>query len=157
MQISKIAGILTLAAVLLAGCENSPDTETQTETAEDTNQEQALSEFEMLNGVGPVDEEIIIEEVDEELAQEGMVLFDMKCGACHKMDSRYVGPPLGSVMNTRTPAFVMNMILNPEEMLQKHPIAQSLQAEYITPMPDQQLSREDARAVVEYLVQESQQ
>lgn len=157
MQISKVAGVLALAAALIAGCGQRSETETANETAEDTKQEQELTDFEMLNGVGPVDEEITIEEVDKEMAQEGMKLFDMKCGACHKMDSRYVGPPLGSVMNTRTPAFVMNMILNPEEMLQKHPIAQALQAEYITPMPDQQLSREDARAVVEYLVQESQQ
>lgn len=157
MQISKVAGVLALAAALIAGCGQRSETETANETAADTKQEQELTDFEMLNGVGPVDEEITIEEVDKEMAQEGMKLFDMKCGACHKMDSRYVGPPLGSVMNTRTPAFVMNMILNPEEMLQKHPIAQALQAEYITPMPDQQLSREDARAVVEYLVQESQQ
>ncbi|SHF33778.1 Cytochrome c [Fodinibius roseus] len=157
MQISKIAGVLALAVVLIAGCGQGSETENQTETDGDTKKEQELTDFEMLNGVGPVDEEITIEEVDEELAKEGMKIFDMKCGACHKMDNRYVGPPLGSVMNTRTPAFVMNMILNPDGMLQKHPIAQSLQAEYITPMPDQQLSREDARAVVEYLVQESQQ
>lgn len=157
MQIYKIAGVLTLGAALIVGCGQRSETENQTETAEDTEQKQELTDFEMLNGVGPVDEEITIEEVDEELAQEGMKIFDMKCGACHKMEDRYVGPPLGSVMNARTPAFVMNMILNPEEMLQRHPIAQSLQAEYITPMPDQQLSREDARAVVEYLVQESQQ
>lgn len=157
MQISKIAGVLTLAVALIVGCGQRSETANQTETAEDSQQEQELTDFEMLNGVGPVAEEISIEEVDKELAQEGMKIFDMKCGACHKMEDRYVGPPLGSVMNTRTPAFVMNMILNPEGMLQRHPIAQSLQAEYITPMPDQQLSREDARAVVEYLVQKSQQ
>jgi mono/diheme cytochrome c family protein len=154
MQISKIVGLVTVTILLLIGCGGGSDT--NTETTENKEVEQKLSDFEMTHGVGPVDEEITIGEIDKELAREGMQLFNMKCGACHKMDGRYVGPPLGSIMNTRTPAFVMNMILNPEGMLQKHPIAQSLQAEYITPMPDQQLSREDARAVVEYLAQESQ-
>ncbi len=146
---------MTVTMLLLVGC-GGEGADTNTETAENKEVEQKLTDFEMTHGVGPVDEEVTIDEIDPELAERGMELFNMKCGACHKMDDRYVGPPLGGIMNTRTPAFVMNMILNPEGMLQKHPIAQSLQAEYITPMPDQQLSREDARAVVEYLAQESQ-
>ena len=119
-------------------------------------EEQELTEFEMTNGIGPVNEEITIDEIDPELAKEGMRVFDMKCGACHKLDSRYVGPPLGGIMNARTPTYVMNMILNPEEMLQKHPIAKSIGSEYPTRMTNQQLTREKARAVVEYLAQESQ-
>lgn len=146
---------MTVTMLLLVGC-GGEGADTNTETAENKEVEQKLTDFEMTHGVGPVDEEVTIDEIDPELAELGMELFNMKCGACHKMEDRYVGPPLGGIMNTRTPAFVMNMILNPEGMLQKHPIAQSLQAEYITPMPDQQLSREDARAVVEYLAQESQ-
>lgn len=154
MQISKIAGLITLSLVLLIGCTQSEETESA--NSESGEQEQELTEFEMENGIGPVDEEITIEEIDEDLAKKGLEVFDMKCGACHKMDQRYVGPPLGGVMNARTPAYVMNMILNPEEMLKKHPIAKSLAAQYPTKMTNQQLSRDQARAVVEYLAQESQ-
>lgn len=154
MQIPKIVAFLTIAFVLLIGC--SQNGETENDVSENEEQEQELTEFEMEHGIGPVDEEITIKEIDEELAQKGMEVFDMKCGACHKMDERYVGPPLGGVMNARTPAYVMNMILNPEEMLEKHPIAKSLATEYPTAMTDQQLSREQARAVVEYLALESQ-
>ncbi len=154
MQISKIVGLVTVTILLLIGCGGGSDT--NTETAENKEEEQELTDFEMTNGIGPIDEEITVGEIDKELAREGMQLFNMKCGACHKMDDRYVGPPLGGIMNTRTPAFVMNMILNPGEMIQEHPIANALYMEYITPMPDQQLSREDARAVVEYLAQESE-
>lgn len=33
------------------------------------------------------------------------------------MDERYVGPPLGDILERREPAYVMNMILSPEKML----------------------------------------
>ncbi|GAA5521434.1 cytochrome c [Aliifodinibius salicampi] len=154
MKISKIVGLMTVTILLLIGCEGGSDTNTEATANKEVEQE--LTEFEMTNGIGPVNEEITIDEIDPELAKEGMQVFDMKCGACHKMDSRYVGPPLGGIMNTRTPAYVMNMILNPEEMLEKHPIAKSVGSEYPTRMTNQQLTREKARAVVEYLAQESQ-
>ncbi|MGM0547285.1 MAG: c-type cytochrome [Bacteroidota bacterium] len=153
-QISKIAGLLVLTVALLIGCGQSSDNEKDASDSEEEKQE--LTEFEVEHGIGPVDEEITIDEIDPELAEEGMRIFDMKCGACHKMDERYVGPPLGGIMNARSPAYVMNMMLNPEEMLEKHPVAKSLATEYPTSMTDQQLSREQARAVVEYLAQESE-
>lgn len=43
------------------------------------------------------------------------------------------------------------MILNPSEMIQKDPIAKELLAKYPTPMPFQNVSEEDARAILEYL------
>jgi mono/diheme cytochrome c family protein len=153
-QISKIAGLIILTGALLIGCGESSDNEKSNAGSQEEKQE--LTEFEIRNGIGPVDEEITINEIDPELAKEGMRVFDMKCGACHKLDTRYVGPPLGGIMNARTPAYVMNMILNPEEMLAKHPVAKSVGSEYPTRMTNQQLTREKARAVVEYLAQESQ-
>lgn len=153
-QISKIAGLIVLTAALLIGCGKSSDEEKNSSGSQEEKQE--LTEFEIKNGIGPVDEEITINEIDPELAKEGMRIFDMKCGACHKLDSRYVGPPLGGIMNARTPTYVMNMILNPEEMLAKHPVAKSIASEYPTRMTNQQLTRDKARAVVEYLAQESQ-
>ena len=46
----------------------------------------------------------------------------------------------------------MNMILNPDGMLKEDPIAQALLKEYNnTPMLNQNLSEEEARAVAEYL------
>ena len=45
----------------------------------------------------------------------------------------------------------MNMILDPEGMLREHPEVKQLLAQYYTPMPNQQLSQDEARAVLEYL------
>jgi cytochrome c1 len=70
---------------------------------------------------------------------------------CHKMDTLYVGPALGEVTARRTPAYIMNMILNPQEMVERHPIAKQLLAERMTFMANQNLTVDEARAVVEYL------
>lgn len=152
--ISKIAGLIVLTAVLLISCGQRSDNENNRSSTEE--EEQELTEFEMTHGIGPVKEEITIDEIDPELAREGKRIFEMKCGACHKLDKRYVGPPLGGIINARTPTYVMNMILNPDGMLEKHPVAQSVRSQYPTRMTNQHLTREKARAVVEYLAQQSQ-
>lgn len=105
-------------------------------------------------GIGPVTN-VDLREIDGELAERGEEIFETKCSACHKMDSRYVGPPLGTVLEQRSPEYVMNMMLNPEEMLQRHPEARAMLAEYMTPMPNQQLTENDARAVLEYFREEA--
>ncbi|MFN4308003.1 hypothetical protein [Sulfurihydrogenibium azorense] len=45
----------------------------------------------------------------------------------------------------------MNMILNPIEMTQKDPAAKALYETYLTQMTPQNLSEQEARAVLEYL------
>lgn len=109
-----------------------------------------LTEEELRYGVGPI-RSLELGEVEHELAERGEEIFETKCAACHKLDERYVGPPLGDVTERRTPEFVMNMILNTDEMVARHPEVKALLAQYYTPMPDQQLTDEDARAVLEYL------
>lgn len=109
-----------------------------------------LTAAELENGIGPV-KEISLGALDDALAAQGATLFKTKCSACHKMDQRYVGPALGDVTQRRTPAFIMNMILNPEEMTKRHPVARQLLAEYAAPMAKQNLTEAEARAVLEYL------
>jgi cytochrome c1 len=110
----------------------------------------ALSSDELTDGVGPI-RSLTLGELDEALAERGEAVFTLKCSACHKMDDRYVGPPLGDVLTRRTPAFVMNMMLNPAEMVERHPDVKALLAEYMTPMPNQNMTEDEARAVLEYL------
>lgn len=93
--------------------------------------------------------------VDEAVAEKGEKVFEQKCAACHKMSERYVGPALGDVTKRRTPAFVMNMVLNPQEMVEKHPETKKLLAEFFIPMPNQGLTQEEARQVLEHLREEA--
>ena len=111
-----------------------------------------LSAAQLEKGIGPVTR-VSMGPLDHELAEEGEELFATKCSACHRLDERYVGPPLGDVLERREPEFVMNMILNPGEMVEKHPVVREMLAQYYTPMPNQGLTEEEARAILEYLRQ----
>ena len=103
------------------------------------------------HGVGPVDAFTLEEGVDQELAAKGQEIFQSKCTACHKPDKRFIGPAPAGILSRRTPAWTMNMILNPDVMVQKDPIAKKLLMEYNgSPMANQNLTREEARAVLEY-------
>jgi mono/diheme cytochrome c family protein len=85
------------------------------------------------------------------VAAQGQAVFEQKCSACHKLGEKYIGPALGEVLERRTPAFVMNMILNPQEMIDKHPVVKQLVAETMSFMPNQNVTRDEARAVLEYI------
>jgi mono/diheme cytochrome c family protein len=116
--------------------------------------ENGLSAEQLENGIGPVSP-FEVGPIDPVLAKTGLETFTTKCSACHKIDERYVGPALGDVTTRRTPAYIMNMILNPEEMIQKHPEAKALFAQFMTPMANQHLTEDEARAVLEYLRQQA--
>lgn len=100
-------------------------------------------------GVGPVST-VELKALDPALAREGNELFDTKCAACHKMGEKVVGPALNGITKRRTPEWIMNMILNPEEMTKKDPVAQELLAEHLTQMTFQNVSEKQARAILEY-------
>ena len=84
------------------------------------------------------------------MVSEGRELFKLNCTACHKFDKRFVGPPLTGITERRSPEWLMNMILNPENMVANDPDAKALLAEYISPMANQNLTEEEARAILEF-------
>ena len=84
------------------------------------------------------------------MATAGELVFNSNCVACHKVNKRYIGPSPQGIYERRNPAWVMNMILNPNEMIQKDPIAKALLAEYSSPMINQNLTIDEARSVAEY-------
>ena len=112
----------------------------------------SLSAFQLENGIGPITEVVTLPAaVDEKMAEHGEEVFNQKCAACHKLEERYVGPALGKVLERRSPAFVMNMILNPQDMIEQHPVTKQLLAEFMSFMPNQNLTQDEARAVLEYI------
>ena len=102
-------------------------------------------------GIGPVKEVILGEEIDQAMAEEGKKIYMQMCTACHKPDKKFIGPAPKGILERRSPEWVMNMILNPEVMIMKDPIAKQLLIEYNgAPMTNQGLSQEQARQVLEY-------
>jgi cytochrome c2 len=91
--------------------------------------------------------------IDQELASQGEDLFTRRgCVACHKIgEGRLVGPDLASVTDRRSFTWIYSMITNPDSMLKSDSTAQRLFAEYFTPMPNQKVQPEEARALYEYL------
>lgn len=102
-------------------------------------------------GIGPIDSVVMGAEIDEEMARMGGEVYSRKCSACHKVGATFIGPPPNGILERRTPEWVMNMILNPEEMLQKDSLAKALFMEFNGQlMTNQQVTVEEARAMVEY-------
>lgn len=104
---------------------------------------------ELPKGIGPITE-LELGELDPELAAAGETLFETYCAACHKFGERYVGPDLAGVTERRAPEWVMNMILNTDEMIFNDDIAYELLAEYMTPMPNLITDEAQARSLLEY-------
>jgi cytochrome c2 len=109
-----------------------------------------LSAVEMEQGIGPV-RDLSLGPVDDGLVRKGETAYVTKCSACHKLQERYVGPELGQVLSRRRPEFVMNQMLNANEMVARHPVIKELLAQYYTPMPVQVTDEAEARAILEYL------
>jgi mono/diheme cytochrome c family protein len=104
------------------------------------------------DGVGPFKNITFSKDIDTELAAAGEAKYSAICTACHMAEQRMIGPALKGVYEKRSPAWVMNMIKNPDGMLKEDPIAKALLKEYNNAiMLNQNLTDEETRAVAEYL------
>lgn len=153
--------VLLFALLLITACGNSEKEEKQEiKLGNQTQKEkpkssQAKSSQDMVDfsnkGIGPVKSVTISESIDEAKATHGEDVFQKMCSACHKMDKKFIGPKIDGVTERRSPEWIMNMIMNPEEMIQKDPIAKQLLIESnMAVMANQNINEEDARAILEY-------
>ncbi len=102
-------------------------------------------------GVGPIKSVTLAENIDQKMATHGADIFKKMCAACHKTNKKFIGPNPSGVLKRRSPEWIMNMILNPDQMVKEDPLAKELLIEFNgSPMANQNLSEEDARAVLEY-------
>ncbi|MFV0604634.1 MAG: c-type cytochrome [Niabella sp.] len=92
--------------------------------------------------------------VNAAMATEGKKIFDVKCASCHKLsDERLVGPGWKGV-TTRQPApWIMNFITNPDAMIDKDPELQAQLEICLVRMPNQNLTDEEARKLLEFMRQ----
>ena len=102
-------------------------------------------------GIGPISSMKFDIKINDKLVETGAVAFKQKCTACHMANRKLIGPAMKGIYERRNPAWVMNMILNPTEMLQKDPTAISLLKEYNNVMMlNQNLTKDETRAIAEY-------
>lgn len=88
----------------------------------------------------------------EEWVAGGKTIYEIKCQPCHKLtDEKLVGPGWLGVTKQRKPEWILNMITNVEMMLETDPQAQRLLEECIVRMPNQHLTLDEARKVLEFM------
>jgi len=155
--------LMTLFVTLLISCGGKEEKKkagfsyekketTETKAAPKADKTPASKQVDLSNkGIGPITNVDLAAEIDQTMVTHGADVYKKMCTACHRADKKFIGPAPKGILERRTPEWVMNMILNPEEMTQKDPLAKALLMEFNgAPMANQHLTEEDARAVLEY-------
>lgn len=146
--------LLLFAMLLLVSCGESKSGEASNGSGDYSKKENS-AETESTDplqnkGIGPV-KSVTLGDIDEAQVARGKEIFANMCTACHKWDKKFVGPALDGITERRSPEWIMNMILNPEEMIAKDPIAKKLLIENnMAVMANQNLTEEEARDILEY-------
>jgi hypothetical protein len=92
--------------------------------------------------------------LNQGMVAKGKAIYQSKCFACHKLSSEMlVGPGWAGVTTRRTPEWIMNWITNTRVMLDKDLAAQAEMAICLIRMPNQDLTDDQARNVLEFMRQ----
>lgn len=144
--------VFLFSLILVTACGGNSDESNSSKHNQTVNKSNTsgLSEWETESGFGPVKKKLNLGPIDKTMAAEGEKIFESKCASCHKLDERYVGPAQRNVLQRVTPEFFMNMVLNPDENLEKHPHAKQMLAQYMQKMTNQNINLQDARKLLEY-------
>jgi len=90
--------------------------------------------------------------LDQAMIKVGSGIYDLKCSACHKLtEDRIVGPGWAGVTKKRKPEWIINMITNVDMMLAEDEEAQKLLEQCLVRMPNQNITQEEARSVIEFM------
>lgn len=149
-MIKPVIAILSLLAIsILFSCGGGTETEKKENPFIKEQAEAAKADP---RGVGEIRNVELTDPMDMAMIDNGKGIYEMKCSACHKLtDQRVVGPGWAGVTNKRRPEWIMNMITNVDVMLDEDPEARKLFEECLTRMPNQGVSNEDARGLVEFM------
>lgn len=148
----KLLYVFMAVGVFIYSCGNNSNEKTAgnetAETQESTKPEHSTDE----KGIGKFKDVELTHPLDQAMVTRGEQLYDVKCGACHKLtDERVVGPGWKGVTDRRKPEWIMNFITNVDEMLERDTASQAMLELCMVRMPNQNLSDEDARAVLEFM------
>lgn len=161
----KFAISTLLFALLLIGCggktekkdegfsvERTKSSEKVEPKTPETNEVPASQRITLDNkGVGQIKDITLDPEIDQEMVAAGSELFKTNCTACHKTDRRFIGPKMQGILERRSPEWVMNMILDPQLMVEEDRCAKDLLVEFNgAAMANQNLTVEQTRSLLEY-------
>ncbi len=97
-------------------------------------------------------ENVDVSKFDPALAATGKKVAEVKCTSCHKpTEEKLVGPGWKGVTTRQTPEWIMNFISNPDPMIDVDPELQKQLELCLVRMPNQGLSDNEAREILEYM------
>ena len=103
---TKYIALISVTAFLFAcggGSQPADSTESTGEKPKSLYAEKKEASDPMKNkGIGPV-QSLELGDIDQGMADEGKMIYDEKCTACHKVTERYIGPAPAGIMERRTP------------------------------------------------------
>ena len=153
---------VALATFMAVGCTSNTKTENASNTAAPANTSTApapinkdtvyISQGKSDKGIGRFKNIQLTHPLDEGMVEKGSAIFNSQCIACHKItDEKLVGPGWKGVTDRRQPEWIMNFITNTSVMLDKDLVAQQEMVTCVVRMPNQNLTDEQARNVMEFM------
>lgn len=102
-------------------------------------------------GVGQIKNLELSTTIDPDMVVRGQAIFKTNCSACHKVEKRFIGPSPKGIMKRRSPEWIMNMILDPQLMVEQDRCAKDLLVEFNgAAMANQNMTEDQARDILEY-------
>ncbi|SFP85623.1 Cytochrome c [Parafilimonas terrae] len=150
----KMLAITIISALLYAcsgGAGNNDNSNADSNSTDQNAGTKSLADYDPHRGEGKFSN-VEVGPLDATMADAGKKIFDVKCSACHKLtDEKLVGPGWAGVTERHQPAWIMNFITNPDAMIDKDPALQSQLEICLVRMPNQNLTDDDARHILEFM------
>lgn len=144
--------LLSAAMLFLISCGNKEKSTSDFSTPTTSESTTPTSSYDPVKGEGKFDNIELSPTLDKEMASLGAVVSGTKCTSCHKLtDERLVGPGWEGVTERRTPEWIMNFITNPDPMIDKDPELQAQLEMCLVRMPNQSITDEEARQILEFM------
>ena len=145
--------LIAMSSILMMSCgANQQQTEEATASEPIVEANQA-GDYDPKRGEGKFNaENVTVGKLDVDLAQKGEAISNTKCTSCHKLtDEKLVGPGWKGVTTRFEPYWIMNFITNPDPMIDKDPKVQAQLEICLVRMPNQNLSDDEARQILEFM------
>jgi cytochrome c551/c552 len=145
--------IAAFISFLIIRCGSGKQKENQNDKTSANNKDTVvISQGVNSKGIGRFNDVKLTHPLDEDMIAKAGPLYNAKCIACHKLtDEKLVGPGWKGITDRREPEWIMNFITNTQVMLDKDLAAQSDLVTCIVRMPNQDLTDEQARQVLEFM------
>jgi cytochrome c len=150
---------VVISGIVVAQCSSNTEQSNKTMTTDSSANKQRVDTVVVFvgvnnKGVGRFKNVILQLPLNESMVSKGKAIYESKCFACHKLTSEMlVGPGWAGVTTRRTPEWIMNWITNTRVMLDKDLAAQAEMAICLIRMPNQDLTDDQARNVLEFMRQ----